>query len=57
VAVCGLDECGCVSATAGGAVKNGLAVEMLTDGVVTCFPAKKVEKLRKKLKAQGVKYI
>jgi len=57
VAICGLDENGCVSATAKGAIKNGLAVEMLMVGIATRFPISKVEKLREKLKAKGVKYI
>lgn len=57
VAICGIDEGGCVSATAGGAVKHGLSVEMLVDGTATVFPSRKIEKLRAKLKAKGVKYI
>lgn len=57
VAICGIDEGGCVSATAKGAVKNGLSVEMLTDGIATYFPSEKIEKLRNELKGKGVKYI
>ena len=57
IAICGLDEGGCVSATAKGAVKNGLSVEMLTDGIATYFPLAKIEKLRNELKAKGVKYV
>ncbi|MCL2639045.1 MAG: cysteine hydrolase [Oscillospiraceae bacterium] len=57
VAICGLDEGGCVSATAKGAIKNNLSVEMLTAGIATVFPAQKIEKLRSKLKSMGVKYI
>jgi len=57
VTICGLDEGGCVSATAKGAVKNGLSVEMLTTGIATKFPATKIEKLRKELTAKGVKYL
>jgi len=56
VAICGLDENGCVSATAKGAIKNGLSVEMLTEGIVTRFPVTKVEKLRKELKTKGIRY-
>ena len=33
LALCGLDECGCVGATAKGAVKAGLKVKMLTDSI------------------------
>ena len=57
VSICGIDEGGCVSATAKGAVKNGLSIEMLTDGIATYFPMVKIEKLRNKLKSMGVKYI
>ena len=57
ISICGLDEGGCISATAKGAVKNGLSIEMLTDGIATYFPMVKIEKLRNKLKSMGVKYI
>lgn len=57
VAICGLDEGGCVTATANSAVKRGLSVEMISDGISTIFPMSKIEKLRTKLKAKGVKYI
>ncbi|MCL2634850.1 MAG: cysteine hydrolase [Oscillospiraceae bacterium] len=57
VAICGLDECGCVSATAKGAIKNGLSVEMLTEGIASRFPASKIEKVRRELKAKGVQYV
>ena len=54
--LCGLDECGCVGATAKGAVKAGLKVTMLTDCIGRRFPDKKVQKMRKKLKSLGVIY-
>ena len=57
VSICGLDEGGCVSATAKGAIKNGLFVEMLTEAIATYFPSEKIEKLRNNLKVKGVKYI
>ena len=57
VAICGIDEGGCVSATAKGAVKHGLSVEMLTAGIATKFPVGKIEGVRKGLTAKGVKYI
>lgn len=57
VAICGIDEGGCVSATAKGALKHGLKVEMLTDSINTCFPIKKVEKIRDYLKRHGAKYV
>ena len=57
VQICGIDEGGCVSATAKGAVKLGLKVEMLKDSIDTVFPIKKVVKLREELKGKGVNYI
>lgn len=57
VVLCGLDECGCVGATAKGAVKAGLKVYMLTDSIGRRFPDKKVQKKRAKLRKLGVEYI
>lgn len=57
IQICGVDEGGCVSATAEGAVKLGLKVEMLKDSIDTVFPIKKVIKLREELKKRGVSYI
>ena len=57
VILCGLDECGCVGATAKGAVKAGLKVYMLTDSIGRRFPDKKVQKKRAKLRKLGVEYI
>ncbi len=57
VAICGIDEGGCVSATAKGAIKLGLSVEMLTNCIDTICPKSKIDKLRDELKAKGVKYI
>lgn len=57
IQICGIDEGGCVSATAKGAVKLGLKVEMLKDSIDTVFPIKKVVKLREQLKKKGVSYI
>ncbi len=55
--LCGLDECGCVGATAKGAVKAGIKVRMLTDCIGRRFPDVKVQSMRKGLKALGVEYI
>jgi nicotinamidase-related amidase len=55
--LCGLDECGCVGATAKGAVKAGIKVSMLTDCIGRRFPDAKVQSMRKGLKALGVEYI
>ena len=57
VVLCGLDECGCVGATAKGAVKAGLKVTMLTDCIGRRFPEAKVNKMRAKLRKLGVEYI
>jgi len=57
VVLCGLDECGCVGATAKGAVKTGVKVTMLKECIGRRFPDKKIQKTRDKLSAMGVKYI
>lgn len=57
VAICGLDECGCVGATAKGAVKTGVKVFMIENCIGRRFPDEKVQKMRKELKGLGVKYI
>ena len=57
VAICGLDECGCVGATAKGAVKTGVKVVMIENCIGRRFPDAKVQKMRKKLKALGVRYV
>ena len=57
VVLCGLDECGCVGATAKGAAKTGVKVFMLTDCIGRRFPDDKVQKMRADLKALGVQYI
>ena len=56
VAICGLDECGCVGATAKGAVKTGVNVVMIENCIGRRFPDEKVQKMRDALKALGVKY-
>ena len=57
VTLCGLDECGCVGATAKGAINEGIKVRMLTNCIGSRFPADKVQKIRNELKALGVEYI
>lgn len=57
VVLCGLDECGCVGATAKGAVKTGAKVFMLENAIGRRFPKEKVQKMRDSLKALGVQYI
>ena len=57
VVLCGIDECGCVGATAKGAVKTGADVYMLENCIGRRFPDDKVQKMRDSLKSMGVKYI
>ena len=57
VVLCGLDECGCIGATAKGAAKTGVKVKMLTDCIGRRFPEERVNKMRAELKAIGVEYI
>ncbi len=54
VHLCGLDECGCVAATALGAVKRGFKAEILKKGTATVLPAAKVAKTHEKLRRAGV---
>ena len=55
--LCGLDECGCVAATALGAKKRGIEAEILRDGTATVFEGRKVAQTREKLLRAGVQYI
>ncbi|MBR1864798.1 MAG: isochorismatase family protein [Ruminococcus sp.] len=55
--LCGLDEYGCVTSTALGAVKRGLTPKIVRSGTATVFPAKKAAKGKKKLEEAGVAYI
>ncbi|MCR4638015.1 isochorismatase family cysteine hydrolase [Ruminococcus sp.] len=57
VAVCGLDECGCVGATALGAVKAGLKTSLLKSSTGCRFKAEKAAKQYEKLTKNGVEYI
>lgn len=55
--ICGLDECGCVTATALGAAKRGFRAEIIRNGTVSVFPESKIEKAHKKLEKAGVTFI
>lgn len=57
VTLCGLDECGCVGATAKGAVKTGVKVFMLENCIGRRFSNEKVQKMRDHLTSLGVQYI
>ena len=56
VVLCGLDECGCVGATAKGAVKTGVKVTLLEDCIGRRFPDEKVQRMRASLRALGCVY-
>lgn len=56
IAVCGLDECGCVGATAKGAVKTGAKVTLIEKATACRFPAGKQQKMRESLEKLGVRY-
>lgn len=57
VAVCGLDECGCVGATAKGAAKNGAKVSLVEKATACRFPAEKRRRMRESLEKLGVRYV
>jgi len=57
IALCGLDECGCVGATAKGAVKTGVRVYMLENCIGRRFGDERVRKMRESLISLGVRYI
>ena len=48
--LCGLDECGCVAATALGARKRGIEAEIIRDGTATVFDGRKAARMREKLR-------
>lgn len=56
VALCGLDECGCVGATAKGAAKTGVRVVMLENCIGCRYPKQKQQKMRETLRSLGVEY-
>ena len=70
IVLCGIDECGCVGATAQGAVRgfcegalgesargSSPRVKMLSECIGSRFAETKVLKMREKLKKLGVEYI
>ena len=52
--LCGLDECGCVTTTALGAVRRGIKAEILQKGTETVLPEGKVMKAHRKLRQAGI---
>ena len=57
ITVCGLDLCGCVGATAEGALKTGARVFLAENSTGCRFSAEKAEKRKKKLQSRGVTFI
>lgn len=57
IVLCGLDECGCVGATAKGAVKTGVRVSVIEAATGCRFPDAKKQKMRAELRALNVQYI
>ena len=57
VVVCGLDECGCVGATALGAVKAGVKTSLLKSCTGCRYKAEKQAKQHEKLTKNGIEYI
>lgn len=57
ITVCGLDLCGCVGATAKGAVKTGAAVKLSLAATGCRFDREKAEKMKSTLTAMGVEII
>ena len=53
----GLDECGCVGATAKGAVRTGVRVVMLKDCIGRRFPMETVMKKRATLTGMGIEIV
>ena len=55
--LCGLDECGCVTATALGAAKRGIKAAVIREGIASVFPEKKITAAHEKLRAAGIDFI
>ncbi len=55
--LCGLDEYGCVTATALGAAKRGLKAAILRGGTATVFPEGKAARARRRLEKAGISYL
>lgn len=54
--LCGLDECGCVAATALGAARRGIKATIMREATATICTEKKVAATRRKLNAAGIRY-
>ncbi len=56
VRLCGLDECGCVTATALGAVRRGIKAEIMRKGTATVLQGARVEKAHEKWRNAGIPF-
>ena len=56
IALCGLDECGCIAATARGAAMRGAKAVILENCTGTRFSPERVARTRGRLAACGVRY-
>lgn len=57
ICICGIDECGCVGATAKGAVKTGAKVSLIENCIGCRFDKKKQENMHSFLTSLGARYI
>lgn len=55
--LCGLDQYGCVTATALGAKKRGYGVAILKGGTATVMPERRAAKAQRKLDEAGIEFI
>ena len=54
--LCGLDECGCVGATARAAAKRGIPVSIIESATASRFSPERVRRTREGLLSMGVRY-
>ncbi len=57
ILLCGIDECGCIAATAKSAVQSGAKTGIITDAVATRFDAAKRARVRAELTRLRVEYL
>ena len=55
--LCGLDEYGCVAATALGAYRRGIKAVIVRKGTATILPQSKADKVRRKIGKAEIQYI
>lgn len=55
--LCGLDEYGCVAATALGAARRGIKAAIVREGVATVFPEGKAARVRNRLRRANIAYV